>query len=196
VTIRRPLTSIAVAAAIALGGGCAPGLDDRAEAPLPVPLEIVPAALPTGALTLHLNDDPDTNDAFKTAGPTSLVGEGKVWEIRDGARLVGAVELATLKRRVNPGVEKDRRAILGQILPGATERIDLAGQPVWTAKADGAAKAIYVFFGAHILGIVQLKGKGIQPSAISADLINRITAQPAWGALPPEAFVDSPPKDG
>jgi hypothetical protein len=192
---RRPVRAAAVALALAAGAACAPGAPGRDASTIPVPIEIVPAELPASELTLHLNVDQDTTDAFTTAGPNSLVGEGKVWEIRSGARLVGAVEIATLKRRVNPAIEKDRKSILGQILPGATERIDLAGQPVWTAKADSSVKAIYVFFGAHILGIVQLKGKGIETGAVSSDLINRITAQPSWGALPPEAFIDSPPKD-
>jgi hypothetical protein len=188
--VRRLLLAFTVVLA-----GCAGGTTHKVEAGAPVPVEIVPKDLPASGLTLHINNDKDTTDAFETAGPNALVGDGKVWEIRIGERLVGALEIATVKSRVNPAREKDRKAILGQILPGTTERIDILGQPVWTAKGDTKTKAVYVFFGAHMLGVLQLKGKGIEINTVSSDLISRVTSQPLWEALPPEVFEDKPPTD-
>jgi hypothetical protein len=175
--------------------GCAGGTTHKNEAAVPVPVEIVPKDLAASGLTLHINADKDTTDAFATAGPNALVGDGKVWELRAADRLVGALEIATLKTRVDPAKEKDRKAILGQVLPGNTERIEVVGQPVWTAKGDSKTKAVFVFFGAHMLGILQLKGKGIEINTVSTDLISRVTSQPLWDALPPEAFDDKPPAD-
>lgn len=190
---RRPgrVRSVLVLAVLVPLAACGGGSGKKVEAALPVPVEIVPTTLTDFGLTLQPNTDQETADAFTTAGPNALVGDGKVWELRAADRLVGALQLSTLKSRVNPAREADRKAVLGQILPGTNERIDIAGQPVWTAKGS-QTKAMYVFFGAHSLGILQLKGKGLEVDRISADLIARIASQPLWDALPPEVFEDKP----
>ncbi len=192
--MRRVVLALAAAVTMAALAGCAGGASKKAEAARPVPVEIVPTDLTELGLTLQPNTDKETADAFSTAGPLSLVGEGKVWEVRAADRLVGALELATLKVRVNPGKVEDRNAILGQILPGANERIEVQGQPVWTAKGGGSNRAVFVFFGAHILGVLQLKGKGLDIEKISSGLIGRVSSQPLWDALPPESFDEAPRK--
>jgi hypothetical protein len=155
----------------------------------PVPQEIVPAKLAAENLTLQVNDEPENVAVFKNAGPRSLIGDGRIWELRSGERLVGTLQLSSLRSRVNPARPQDRRALL-RILPGATEKIDIAGQPVWAE--EGGGKAIFVFFGARSLGVLQLKSSGVSLSAVPDELIGAIVREPLWDALPPEAFEELP----
>lgn len=179
--------------ALALGAGaCAPrtvAIPD--EGVRPVPVEVVPLALTDHGLTIQRNADKETSDAFTNAGPYVLVSDGAVFELHRGAQLVGALQVSTLKRRVDPSDADDRNAVLSQIIPGAREQIDVDGLPVWAAPRNEGGRAVYIWFGAHAFGVLQLKGDGLDEEAIATELIGRIATQPAWEPLPPESYEEA-----
>jgi len=158
-------------------------------APRPVPAFLVPAALPSEGLTIQPNTTLEVRQAIASVGPQLLVSDARLWELHLGAQLVGALQLATLKERIDPAHAADRNAIIGQILPGETEEIDINGLPVWTTPDDGSDRSLFIWFGAHIFGVLQLKGDGVDPPRVADDLIGHIAAAPAWQALPPQAYI-------
>jgi len=182
------LATIAALAAL-LVAGCAGGTAKPKVAPVvPVPTGIVPGSLPAEKLTLQLDTATEVKQAIASVGPQLLVSDARLWELHFGQRLVGALQLATLKPRVNPAHAADRASIVGQILGAEFHKIQVNGLPVWTVRDDGSQRAVYVWFGAHEFGVLQLKGASISPGQVADDLIARIAGEPAWQALPPQVY--------
>ncbi len=187
-----PRTALAVLALTALGA-CAGTATTKPEVVRVVPAAIVPADLPGNGLTVLPSTSNEVTTGEKAQGPRLLVGDTKLWELHLGQRLVGALQLSTLRRRVNPAKAADRDAIIGQIVGVRVQRLTFKGLRVWgngntTAKSGATDRAIYVWFGAHTLAVLQLKGADIAPPKVAAELIPKIASQPAWQALPPSAF--------
>ena len=180
---------LGIVSALACLPACATELKTTAEPVRPVPVGIVPPSLPAEGLTLLPNTSAEVKDAISSVGPQVLVSEARLWEIHLGSRLVGALQVATLKRRVNPADARDRAAVIGQVLQGRRQQITVRGLPVWTTPNDGASRAVYVWFGAHAFGVLQLKGEGITPNQVADDLIPQLASQPAWQPLPPQAYA-------
>lgn len=155
---------------------------------VPVVTGLVPASLPAQKLTIDLDRSKEVRSAVRSAGPQVLVSDARLWNIHRGQRLVGALQLATLKKRIDPRRAGDRQAIIGQVLGSRAREIQVDGLPVWTVPDDGAGRGIYVWFGARTFGVLQLKGAEIQPAAVADELVHRIASQPAWQALPPQAY--------
>jgi hypothetical protein len=171
------------------GGACAdrtPQLDT--SPPVPVVTDMVPTAVESQQLTVDLDETREVRSAVKQVGAQVLVSDARVWNLHHGQRLVGALQLATLKKRVDPREDADRRDIIGQILGGRARQIQVGGVPVWTIPDDGAHRSIYVWFGGHAFGVLQVKGDDINGGAIADELIHAIATQPAWQALPPQAY--------
>lgn len=184
--LRRSAAALCVVVA---GGACAartPKLDT--SPPVPVVTQIVPTAVESQQLTVDLDTTREVRSAVRQVGAQVLVSDARVWNLHRGQRLVGALQLATLKKRVDPRVDADRRDIIGQILGGRAREIEVGGVPVWTIPDDGAHRGIYVWFGAHAFGVLQVKGDDINGGAIADQLIHAIATQPAWQALPPQAY--------
>lgn len=191
----RARLGVATAIAVLASSACAGRLSSIREPTRPVPTEIVPTTLPGESLTLQLDRDPAIHSAFGQAGALGLSSDGDLWQIHAGTQLVGALQLATLKTRVNPARAADRDTVISQVLPGTPERIDLNGLPVWTLPTAGSARAIFLWFGTDIFGVLQLKANSVDSDKVAGDLITELASQPAWPALPPEAYIEKPPKD-
>lgn len=153
-----------------------------------IPEQAVPARLEVAgtSLTMQPSAPADVRRAFRSVGPTSLVDDGRVWELRDADRLVGLLQLATIKRRADTRKEEDRRAIRGQILTGEPTELDFSGVPVYQTT-DGAL-SVFVWFGRQLLGTLTLKG--VDADAVSNDLVTRILQSRAWPNLPADAFLE------
>lgn len=186
---RRLLPLVCAAAAIAATGCAARDVVPDTSPVTPISTDLVPASLPAHKLTIDLDRTKEVRNALRSAGPQVLVGDARLWNIHRGQRLVGALQLATLKKRVDPRREKDREAIIAQVLGGRARQIQVDGLPVWTIPDDGAGRGIYVWFGARSFGVLQLKGTDIQPGAVADALVHQIASQPAWRALPPQAYA-------
>ena len=158
----------------------------------PVPADIVPPSLPAESLTLQPNTTKEVEQAVRSVGPQLLASSVELWEIHSGARLVGALQLSTLKSRVHPSRVGDRNSVIDQILEGPSEELDIDGLPVWTAPGGAASgRAIYIWFGAHAFGVLQMTPQGVDPSQVANDLITKIATQKAWQALPPQDYQEN-----
>ena len=188
--MRASVLALVLALALALAGGaCAPRTPQPDRTPLvPVPVAIVPPTVTGQDLTVDLDTTTEVAEAIKSVGPQVLIGDGRLWDIHQGQRLVGALELATLKKRVDPRRPDDRDGIIGQILGSHTRQIQIDGLPVWTIVNDGTARQMFVWFGAANLGVLQIKGDGVNAGQIADDLIRRIASQPAWHTLAPQEY--------
>ena len=191
--MKRPLVATASLAALAL-----PLTACSTEAPTPVavasPLSttIVPTALPDHKLTLQLDSTRDVQQAVKSVGQQILTSDVKFWQIHEGERLVGALQLATLKSRVNTATSADRNNILSQILVGPSEQIHVHGLPVWTTPTNGASpRAVYIWFGEHDFAVLQLQSHDLDAAKVAESLITDVVTSSAWRALPPQAYGES-----
>jgi hypothetical protein len=155
---------------------------------VPVDVTLVPTKTAEQDLTVDLDTTTEVRSALRSVGPQVLVSDVRMWDIHHGQRLVGALELATLKRRVDPRRADDRDRIVGQILGSHTRELQINGLPVWNVLNDGTARQIFVWFGARNLGVLQVKGDGFNPGQIADDLIRRIVSKPAWHALAPQDY--------
>lgn len=175
---------IALAALSLLAASC--GGDEPEQIPIPaVPAGVVPAKVEaSGGLVIQPNESEEIGDAFTSVGPRSLVVEGRVWEVRQGERLVGALQLATLKPRADTRKEDDREAI-HRILPTEPAELDFFGTPVYLSK-DGQ-RSVFLWFGRQVFGVLQLKGD-LDAEAVADELITVVLQDDKWPGLPPEAF--------
>jgi hypothetical protein len=183
---RLPRAAFRVGVAVALlFAACGHAAAPPASAPA-IPDAVVPAKIQaSGGLTIQPNHTDEIAGAFASVGRRSLVLQGHVWEVRQGDKLVGALELATLKPRADTRKESDRRAI-NRILPTQPAELDFFGVPVFQAK-DGE-RSIYLWFGRQVFGVLQLKGTNLDPEAVADELITIVLQDSRWPGLPPEAF--------
>lgn len=169
---------VVVTAAAACGGG---GGDAQSAPPPEVPVELVPASLVGGTLTL--SEDDQAQKAFSELSDRALVADGRLWQVRQGDRLVATLQVTTMKTKVDLTDDGQRRSIVRHILPGTRQEIDVAGVPV--AVSDTGDKTVFVWFGRELLQVLQVKTTTLDPAAILDDLVGYQTKSPAWKALPP-----------
>jgi hypothetical protein len=176
----------------ALVSGCATEPPAPVAVASPLSATVVPAALPEHRLTLQLDTTKDVQQAVRSVGSQILTSDVKFWQIHSGERLVGALQLATLKSRVDPAKAADRNTILTQILVGQNEQIHIHGLPVWTtATSSDSPRAVFIWFGEHEFGVLQLQSRDVDATRVAESLITRVVTQPAWQALPPQAYGES-----
>lgn len=172
-----------------LGTACGGGPERAAPAPK-LPATVVPAKLEVGGgLVVQRNLARDTRQAIKSVGKASLAVEAGVWELRQADALVGALEVVTLdSRRVDTRRDEDRVAIRSQVLSGNPVELELAGIPVWST-VDGD-RALYVFYGRQVLGVLQVKVTDVDPELAAEELVTLMVDHPAWPALDPDVFTE------
>jgi hypothetical protein len=171
-------------AALLLGAVVLAGCGKQAEpAPNPVPAGLAPVTVLHGDLQLHLNDARETTAAFHQDESLSLISDGKLWEVRRNDRLVGTLEIATLKPSVDVARASVRQHITSPILVGATSAIRLAGQEVTTVtRSDGVATLVW--FGHGLMEIVQVKDQQVTGPQLAQAIIEYQQTQPQWSPLP------------
>ena len=185
---RRLAAAAALAAALGLTGCAARDVALDRTPGTPVPADLVPASLPSFKLTVDPDATPDVKAAIAAAGPQVLVGDARMWDLHLGQRLVGALQISTLRKRIDPRRAEDRDAIVVQSLGSRARRIVVGGLPVWTVPDDGSKRGVYVWFGARSFAVLQLKADGLDAGAVADDLIGQIARRPSWHALPPQAY--------
>lgn len=170
-------------AALVLVSGCGGGDSSELTAPpAEVPVALVPPKLETSKL--QLAEDGPATEAFTKVGPKALVADGRLWQLRqDDGKLVGTLQMSTLKSKVQITEAKQRRSIVNSILPGAKQEIQIAGVDVVTSQSND--KTLYVWFASDLFEVLQLKGTRIDPEAIASELLAFQTASPGWRPLPP-----------
>src|SRR5687767_6360740 len=108
--------ALVMAASIVAGCGGDPEVESVAP-PKSVADAVVPSAL-SDDIQLYENTNEETLEAFAAGGEMSLVADGRLWELRQGARLVGALQVSTTTTRVDLADRDQRTSILRQVLPG------------------------------------------------------------------------------
>jgi hypothetical protein len=175
---------------LALAGGC--GNSARvAVAPTRVPVSLVPAELGAGGIRLYPKTDKKTVAAFANASDETLQADARLWELRQGDRLVGALQVTTVVPKLDLADATDRRSLLKQILPGVLSRLDVGDQPVWATVSND--KVVYMWFGRGLFEVLQLKGSQLEPERVLTDIVTFQTSSKTWVGLPASAYDEKQP---
>lgn len=176
-TLGAAVASVAALASLAACGDDEPGIGVR---PLAVATELAPAAV-AGELELYESTTKETVAAFANAGDESLVADGRLWEIRKGARLVGALQISTLKAKVDLAEADRRDSIVEDVLVGSYDRIRVGDVEVYTSEAND--KVVYLWFGESMFQVLQLKGDELEHEQVLADVVEHQDGLAAWKPL-------------
>ena len=173
----KPLPALAaLLAAVACGGS-------KPAPPAPVPLALAPTAVLSNSLHFYPNTAPDTLAAFRQNAHDALISDGKLWEIRRADRLIGTLEIATVKHDVNLAKSSVRDNFTKPILIGAVSDIRLSGQEVATVQSDDGVATI-VWFGRGLFEVLQLKDTVVTPPQLAQAIIQYQQTRPEWSPLP------------
>lgn len=171
---------MAVALAVSTAG-CGSG--DAVELPLAkVPTALVPAAIPSGGIKLFPNTDTETVKAFASAGDHSLVADARLWELRQGERLVGALQIATVVPKLDLARKRNRQSVVRQIMPSTVSELTVADIDVAVTSSND--KVVYLWFSQGMFQVLQLKGSKLAPEEVLTQILAYQTASDAWKALP------------
>ena len=138
-------------------------------------------------LQLHENVDKSTIKAFANAGENTLVADGRVWEIRRADRLIGTLQISTVLPKVDLTEQRQRDAIVRQIISGSVIRLRVNDVEVYSTVIND--KATFLWFGLEMLEVVQIKDKGLEEryEEVADEIIGHQTTVPAWKPLPLKA---------
>lgn len=173
----RRLPALAVIALV-----CACGSGPKA-APRLLPTDLAPAAVLGGTLHFYRNTAPGTVAAFHFGDKTSLIDDGGLWEIRRKDRLIGTLQIETLKNNVNVHKQSVRDAITSPILVGAPSDIRLSGQEVSTLDSQGGLSTV-IWFGDHLLVVLQVKDEVVTGADLAQAVIDYQQSRTSWVPLP------------
>jgi hypothetical protein len=182
------MRAITVAVLVALGASACGG-NDGAAALTKVPTDLAPAEVAEGSIKLYAKTDRDTVRAFANAGERSLQADAKLWELRQGDRLVGALQITTVVPKLDLERPNDRSSLLRQIMSGTVNELQVGDLPVWATASND--KIVYMWFGKGIFEVLQLKGSRLQPEQVLTDVVKFQAGRKTWEPLPPEAFNTS-----
>lgn len=180
--MRARLTAVVIIVAL-VGAGCGGGGGVEERAPSEVSLELVPDTLNGGAFVLA--EDDKARDAFSTMGPDALVADGRLFAIRDGERLVGTLQLSTMKTKVDLTEEDNRASVINNVIPGGRETISVG--PISVIQTLGQDKTVFLWFGRDMFQVLQLKptkASPFEPEKVLSEIITFQTAQRSWKPLP------------
>lgn len=174
--MRRLLLVVAL-----LFGACSTGEAVTAP-PLRVDPALAPKAVVGGTLKLYENQQKATLDAFRKAGPTSLVDDGRVWEIRRVDRLVGTLQISTLREDVDVSRDETRSLIVREVIPESDSRIRV--ERVEVHAVTSLDKTVYVWFGKRMYEVLILKGlEGADPEGVLSDMLKHQATVSSWEPL-------------
>lgn len=165
-----------VAVAVLIGltlGACG---DEPAPQVLPidVPDGLVPAKVQGDKFAFFESELPSVRDAFSNAGPDSLAADGRLWELRVGDRLVGALQISSLMPEVNLEDRDHRGMIVGQLLPTSRDQFEISDVTVWSSVAR--EKTVYLWFSKNMYAVLTLKG-GSQDELDPEQVVSEVVAQ-------------------
>ena len=173
----KTLAAILVVLLAACGG------DDARDAvpPAAVDTALAPPSLSTD-LKLYENRDQETISAFANAGTETLVADGRIWEIRRADRLIGTLQIATVTSDIDLRDDETRDALVRQIIPGAQSSIRIGDTEVFTSVVN--EKAVFLWFGAHLFEVLQVKDKQIEDfEALATAIIEHQETLSTWEPL-------------
>ena len=175
--VARVVLAVAGLAVLAACGG-----ESASVAPAEVDPALAPSAL-AGNLRLYENRDRETITAFANAGDRTLVADGRIWEIRRADRLIGTLQISTVLPRVDLTEGRIRDTIVRQVLTGGLSSIRIGDVEVFTSTTND--KAVYVWFGAHMFQVLQLRDRGVEDfEPFATEVIDHQATLESWEPLP------------
>jgi hypothetical protein len=166
--------------AVVLVTGCR---DEPKAAPRPVPTALAPKTVLGGTLGLYLNKAAGTEAAFRQDSKDSLIDEGDLWEIRRKDRLIGTLEIATVKPNVDLSKDKVRQQFTSPILVGARNDIRVLGQEVNFVTGEGGLSTL-VWFGKGLFLVLQVKDQVVSGPDLAQAILEHQQSRPEWEPLP------------
>lgn len=175
---RLAVAFLALAALLVACGG-----EAMVAVPEKVPDGLVPQTVQNNELAFYESEEPGVKEAFGNAGPQSLAADGRLWELRKGDRLVGALQLATLIPDVDLEERKQRDQILRQVMPAVVDELQVDELRVWTTTSND--KTTYLWFGRQMFVVLSLKGgeDELDAEGILNDVVAHTTSSDAWDPL-------------
>jgi hypothetical protein len=150
---------------------------------VPVAPGLVPTSVVGGALTV--SEDPGARKSLDKAGHDGLLADGRLYTIRKGTTLVAALQVSTVKPKIDLSCQGNRRSIVTSVLPVGRQTVDIEHTRVITARIS--EKTVFVWFTRDFFEILQVKGAAVRPDDIAHELIQRQRVSPAWHPLPENA---------
>jgi hypothetical protein len=123
--------------------------------PASVPAGLVPPRVQHDAFAFYESELPQVKDAFTNGGASSLVADGRLWELRTGDRLVGLLQMSTLVPEVHLTNRKHRDQVINQIMPVGRDQITVGDIPVFTSLAK--QKSVFLWFATNMFFVLTLK---------------------------------------
>lgn len=174
-------TQLAAIAVVVLAlAGC--GAKSVEVKPVEVDPKLAPDALGDN-LKLYENRDKETIHSFGNAGERSLLADGRIWEIRRADRLIGTLQISTMLPKADLTDTTLRESLVRQILPGSLSSIRIGDVEVFTSQVNG--KAVYVWFGAGLFEVLQLRDRAIEDfEPFATQVIEHQATISSWEPLP------------
>lgn len=161
------------------------GDDDVAVVPPPAVDEaLTPAEIEGGErLRLVENTDDPTRDAFANGGESSLMADGRLWELRRAERLVGTLQITTLLPTVDLLDDSRRAGIVRGVMGGSGTRTRIGDVEVHATERFDRAQ--YVWFGIGVVQILTVREEGeIDAEAVLRGVLDHQRTTSAWKPLP------------
>jgi len=160
-----------VAVALLVAGAACGGGSKAAEAPKSVPVNAVPATLggTPESPEFTLAEFADARKDFAKAGSRTMVADGRLWEIRKGATLIGTLQISTVKPKVDLTHKKERDKIVDLVMNGGITTIKV--RDIEVATSTEAQKTTYLWFGKQLFEYLQIKGADVKPEAVLRRLL-------------------------
>lgn len=178
---RLGLWAVLLAAVLTLaacGGDAEPEIP-----PVAVDPALVPDGVDSGPVRFFENTDESTIDAFANAGETSLMADGRLWEVRRAERLVGTLQVTTLLPDIDLTDEGRRSNIVRGVMPGPVIRIRIDDVEVHALEL--ADRAQYVWFGREVVQVLTVRSEEtVVPEDVLRGILAHQRRQPAWNPLP------------
>lgn len=179
--MNRGLVAAAVAVTMLGAAACGRGAEQTLAAPMPVPAGVVPDSVHDDKLSFYENDSDDVRHAFGNTRD-SLAADGRAWDLRKADRLIGFLQVTTVKPSVDLSQEKYRNQVLAA-LTGAVDRITIDETMVWFTRSND--RATYLWFGKDIYAILSIKAneQGIDIDKVITDLVRHVASSDNWRPL-------------
>jgi hypothetical protein len=149
-----------------LAGACGNGTA-AVTPPARVPDALVPKILGDG---VTIGEYLAGRARFAKAGASSLVADGRVWEIRKGQTLVGTLQASTVKNDVDLTRAADRKQVIDGVMTGSRFDTIYVGD-LKILSSTAADHTLYLWFGPKLFEVLQVKAGKVTPDDVAGDII-------------------------